>query len=486
MDLYTAKVNELISLRIYAPIKAKADERLNAGYHTRARVEIEKLEEVYKWFCLNEKKPTQAGKDHTAYLLKISRALEEAFLEGKMKTDQAFRDLKRRDEAYLMLDAAVDSGTVDQRMDLEKTREKYLREDVASADPALDRIKLLKSIHVKNQAATIFLNELEKQFKIDAQQVVGSTAAKSATFYAAFRPKFDEALNRRDLAVARNLLHDIYFGTGSHQATFLPASTDTAILKGYLDPARIEAADTRKITELAEAGIKFTDLRTSQYPLARELYMDLRIAALLEELLEQALEGSRVASRDATKFKTGYTAALKEATAAEPASRKTGEGLALLVTMGAAKTAISLSPAGGRSLPEDDIVALARRAPTAAADPAFALKAFYLHLFAGRLPAAREWLEKITTPEGRLGTERYADRFKGMISTREEEEARKLFGEAWDLYHKKHDAVGGALKFKECLTRYSDTEYMKAKVPPGNRTRIEIVRDFFGASRIKK
>src|SRR5204863_7876411 len=130
----------------------------------------------------------------------------------------------------------------------------------------------------------------------------------------------------------------------------------------------------------------------------------------------------------------------------ELAPRKPGEAPALTVTVGAAKSQIPLAPSGKPSLPEDDIVALAKRAPSAASDPQFALKAFYLYVFADRLREAKDWLDKLASAESRIGTERYTDRFKGMTSGREEEEAKKAFGEAYDLYIKKKDAAGGAKK----------------------------------------
>jgi hypothetical protein len=94
------------------------------------------------------------------------------------------------------------------------------------------------------------------------------------------------------------------------------------------------------------------------------------------------------------------------------------------------------------------------------------LKAFYLFIFADRPREAKDWLEKLASPESRIGTERFTDRFKGMTSAREEEEAKKALSDAWELYHKKKDTLGGTKKYKEILERYSGTEYMKTRVPP--------------------
>jgi hypothetical protein len=90
------------------------------------------------------------------------------------------------------------------------------------------------------------------------------------------------------------------------------------------------------------------------------------------------------------------------------------------------KSVVPLAPAGKTALPEDDIVSLAKRAPGAAADAQFALKAFYLYVLADKNREAKDWLDKLTTPKARIGTERYADRFKGMTSAREEAKPRPL------------------------------------------------------------
>jgi len=142
---------------------------------------------------------------------------------------------------------------------------------------------------------------------------------------------------------------------------------------------------------MAEQGIDFTAMRASQYEAARELYVDLRIIALLEDLLEQAAAGSSIASRDAAKFKTGYSPLLSGASQVDPAPRKAGEEPSVSVTVGTARSVVAMTPAGKQTLSEDDIVALAKRAPSAAADALFALKAFYLYVLADRKREAKDW-----------------------------------------------------------------------------------------------
>src|SRR5436190_2449745 len=325
---------------------------------------------------------------------------------------------------------------------------------------------------------------MAEKIRADVKDASSAAVSEAMRLYTgSFRGGFDDALKRRDLTAARKALFDIYFAsTPALQMLFLPASTDNATLRGFLDPSRVAASDTHKIVSMAEEGIKFTALRASQYEAARELYVDLRNTALLEELLDQAGAGATVVSRDPAKFKAGSSPMLGLAASSELAPRKAGEGPVLSVVLPSGKTLIAMAPAGKLSLPEEDILALARRAPGAASDPHLPLKAFYLFIFADRPREAKDWLEKLTTPESRIGTERFSDRFKGMTSAREEEDAKKAFAEAWDLFHKKKDATGGAKKFKEILERYSTTEYMKARVPPHNRTRIEVVQEMFGGA----
>jgi eukaryotic-like serine/threonine-protein kinase len=491
---YTAKVNTLISTRVWAPIKAKVDVPFNESNYPKALEELARFEDVYKYFRNDDKvERTSAGKDHHEYLSRIAKRRDDDYLKSKMEADIAFKDPKQRDEAYKLLDAAAVSATVEQREMIDRARIEYLQKDIAevmqtggadAVKKAIDRIAALRRDHSRNPQASAFLDRMAEKIRTDAKDASTAASSQAMTVYSgSFRPGFDEALRRRDLPAGRKALFDIYFASSPQlQSVFLPASTDTSALKAYLDPARAAAGDTHKVVSLAEDGIKFTALRASQYEAARELYVDLRIIALLEELLDQAGAGASIASRDAGKFRTGYSPSLSGASSAEPAPRKAGEGLGLLVTVGAAKSVIPLAPAGKLSLPEDDIIALAKRAPGAGSDARFALKSFYLYVFADRAREAKDALDRITSAELKIGTERYIDRFKGMTSTREEDEAKKAFNDAWELYYRKKDTAGGSKKFKEVLERYSGTEYLKSKVPPNNRTRIEILQDMFGGS----
>ena len=490
---YTTKVNDLIKSRVWAGIKAKADPPLAENKYMAALEELGRFEDVYKYFRNDDKiERTTAGREHQEYIDRITKRQTEEFVLSRRTADIAFNDPKQRDEAYNLLAAAEVGASAEQRGEIQRTRLDYLQRDVSSvlqtggADAmkkALDRIEVLKKGQQSNAQAVATLDQLAAKIKTDAKDATTMASSQALAVYTgSFRPACDDALKRRDLAAARNALFNIYFASSPHlQAMFLPASTDTSLLKAFLDPARAAAGDTKKIIAMAEEGIKFTALRASQYEAARELYVDLRNTALLEELLDQAVAGASIASRDPAKFK-GFSPMLALAASAEAAPRKPGEGPALSVTVPGGKSLIVLSPAGKLSLPEDDILALARRSPGAVSDPLLPLKAFYLYIFADRPREAKDWLDKLTSPESKIGTERFTDRFKGLTSAREEEDAKKAFGEAWDLFHKKKDSVGGSKKFKEILERYSGTEYMKTRVPPHNKSRIEVVQEMFGGA----
>jgi serine/threonine-protein kinase len=493
LSAYTAKVNALISSK-WIPIRSRADVPFNSGDYAKALEELSKLEDVYKYFRNDDKvERTQAGREHQEYLANIAKFRDVEYLNSKMQADLAFKDPKQRDEAYKVLDAAALAANAEQRDSIERARMEYLQRDVAetmqgggpdAGKRALDRIAALRRDHARNPAAVKLLDDMAEKIRSDVKDASSAAVSEAMRVYTgSFRGPFDDALKRRDLTAGRKALFDIYFSSAPQlQTLFLPASTDAVALRGFLDPSRVAAADTHRIVGMAEEGIKFTALRSSQYEAARELYVDLRIVTLLEELLDQAAAGAVAVSRDPGRFKSGYSSPLNSASSAEPAPRKAGEGQALWLSVGPSKLLVALSPAGKQALPEDDIVALARRSPGAASDPKFPLKAFYLYVFADRAREAKDWLDKLVSAESRIGTERYVDRFKGMTSAREEEEAKKLFQDAGDLYFKKKDSAGGARKFKECLERYAGTEYMKAKVPPSNRTRLEIAQDIFGGS----
>ena len=68
-----------------------------------------------------------------------------------------------------------------------------------------------------------------------------------------------------------------------------------------------------------------------------------------------------------------------------------------------------------------------------------------------------------------------------MYHQRQDALVKDLYEEGYNLLIKKRDQAGAALKFKECLHKYSDTRYMKSKVPPSNKTRIEIINGLLRA-----
>jgi serine/threonine-protein kinase len=493
LTAYTERVNAMILKNYYEPIRARVKEHFDAGRYAQAQEELAKIDDAYRWFRKEDKPvPTAVGKDAAERGAQIAGALRESYLAGMIQADQAFRDPKRRDEAYGMLDGAVESAGSEGRAAVEERREKYFREDVgdvakaaaAGAQPeakVLARIAALKALHPRNPAAQKVLDGLSEEISRQVQQAASAAVSQAMLLYStSYKPRFEESIKVRDLAAVRKALYDLYFAPGPLATAFLPVSTDLGVLRAYLDPQRTAPGETKKIAALAEEGIKFCAARPSQNEAARELYTDLRIVALLEDLLDQAGEGAKVAGKDPARFKTGYSPLLQSASSVEPAPRKPGDPMGLAVSSGATRKVIPLAPAGRGSLPEDDIVALAKRAPAAATDPLFPLKAFYLYFFAEKLSSAKDWLDRLTTPESRLGTERYADRLKGLTSSREEAEAAKAITEAWDLLHKKKDATGAAKRLREILEKYSNTEFMRSKVPPSMRTRLEIVEDFVG------
>jgi len=499
LAVYTAKVNTLITTKYFGGVKTRAEEHYNAGRFLKALDELTKFEDVYKYFRNDDRvELTQAGKEFAELHSRVDKGVTDAYLASKLQADQAFRDPKRRDEAYGMLDAAAESGTAEQRDAIERDRSNYLQIDVGdsmqgatgpdAAAKGADRLAALRKLHSRNTAVLAQLDRLAERIRTDATQATSAAATQAMAVYSGrFRPAFDEALRRRDLLAGRKALYDLYFGTpAAMQTVFLPSSTDLGMLKAYLDPLRAASADAAKIAALAEQGIDFTAMRSSQYEAARELYVDLRIIALLEDLLDQACAGAAPASRDPAKFKTGYSALLSPASQVEPGPRKAGEEPGLLVTIGSTKSPLALTPAGKQAATEDDIVALAKRAPSASSDALFPLKAFYLYVLADRNREAKDWYDKLASPKSKIGTERYVDRLKGLTSAREEEEARNAFTQAWDLYYRKKDTAGGAKKFKEILDRYPGTDYMKGRVPPNNRTRLEILQDQFGSPENKQ
>jgi serine/threonine-protein kinase len=493
---YTDKVNQAVDAE-WQPIKKQADEHFAGSRYAQALEALGRLQDVYKW--LKTEPPsvrTRAGEEHEASMTRVRRALEDLFLTEVEQVQRLFQDPAKRREAYEKLDMLAGSATADQKKDIEKRRKELFEREVGEilvggATPerlkkALDRVAELRAQHGRNAAATALLDAEAARLRTLQSDAASSLSSQAAGVYGAFRPQFEDALKQRDLVKARQLLYTVYFAkeTAPLQSILLPGSTDLTALKAFLDPARAAPADARRVLKMAEEGHAVAR-RPGQSEAARDLYADLRTAALLDELLEMAVEGAKVAGREPARFKP-YSAPLRDATAADPAPRKPGEAPSLQATLpGGSKVVLFLAPSTSKPcLTEDDLVALAKRAPAAANDPHFPLRAFYLYIHGGKPAGAKYWYDSVP-PEQRELLGRFLDQLKGAVSLREEQEAERLYTEAGALWQKNKNDPVAARKFRECVEKYANTEYMKKVVTLATgdkKSRLQIVEDHFPAA----
>ncbi len=475
-------------------IRRKAKGHSDAGRFAQAAEELAKLKDVYRWYSESPAVPTAVGKEHAEAGAKIRDDLRTSFVSTMQQAEAQFRSPPARNDAYGTLDTLLVSGDPERKGDVEAARRRFFETEIREivGTPATSekvakagaRIEELKKLHAGQAGPLALLDQLGQGLSTAVKSAATAASAKAAEALTAFRPRFDAALKARDLGAARAALGELCLPKEPAVATaLLPApGAEGAVLKAFLDPVRPGPAEARKVVAMAEEGVAFT----RKYPndVAKEVYLALRTSALLEDLLEMALEGAKVQARDAGKFRTGFSSALQTAVVAEPPkTRKPGE-FALEVAVGPAgpRVPVLLSPRGAPSLTlsEDDIVALARRAPAAASDPQFPLKAFLLYNAAEQLRSAKAWYEKLTTPELKLGLEGLAARFAGVVSGAAEAEAETMFGDAWILLNKKKDAAGGKKKFLECVEKYGATDFMSKPLPNLGKSRIDIVQAQFG------
>ena len=138
----------------------------------------------------------------------------------------------------------------------------------------------------------------------------------------------------------------------------------------------------------------------------------------------------------------------------------------------------NISPNTLPALTEEEIVSLARHslgASKADADPIFNLEAFLLYWYAGNKPQAKSAYDKLPPTEQQQGYAVFGPQLKGVTSQADEMKVKKLYEEGYELLVKKRDHAGAARKFRECMEKYSGTEYMTKKIPPGNKTRTTII-----------
>ncbi|HEX7898981.1 MAG TPA: protein kinase [Planctomycetota bacterium] len=471
-------------------IKKRAKAHSDATRFAQALEEIGKLKDVYRSF--SDTVPTAVGKEAAEISDKIKEDIRTTFANTMRQAEGQFRNPQARNDAYGTLDSLLVSGDPAKKADVEATRTRFFQEElreIAGDDPTPDkvaranaRVEELKKLHAGQAGAIALLDRLAQGLSTAQKTAVTAAGLKAVEALAAFRPKFDAALKARDLAAARRALADLCLPKDAAvQAAVMPApGTDPSALRNFLDPARAAPTDVRKIVAMAEEGVAFTGKNPNEP--AREAYLALRHAALLEDLCEMALEGAKVQARDTAKFKA-FSAALQTAGVAEsPRIRKPGE-LALEVssTASSPRVPVLLTPksAPQATLTEDDIVALAKRAPAAAADPQFALKAFLLYHNADQLRGAKSWFDKLGTPELKMGLEGLASKFAGVISEAAEAEAEALYRDASDAFFKKKDLAGGKKKFLECVEKYGMTDFMRKPVPSLGKSRVEVVEAQF-------
>ena len=487
---YLEKVNSLINTRIWADIEKRVREHYEAGRHAKALEELGRLEEVYKWFRKGDRAvPTEAGKAHAEWTRKILRESSETYVTQKRLAEEAFRDPARRDEAYRLLDGLAASVPPPQRGELEAARRAFLEREIQELLPpaapleslrrARDRFEKLRAMHAGNAEVQALLDRVLSEVRDREQKILGGAVSRATQAYLqVFAPKFSEAMKQRDLAAARRAAHALLFSpeNASLQPAFFAGGADGPLLKVWLEPAR--AGDFPRLPDVLAS----CEAEARKGGALQDFFLDLRVLALLEDLVEQALRGVGIVSREPEGFKTGYSAALRDAVSVEPLVPRRPDRVALLLTVrqgaGTASHAATLAPRSGL-ISEDDIVALARKA--APADALHPIKAFLLHFYADRTASAKVYWDQLTTPELRLGIERYAEKFRGMASRADEEAARKLYEQAVNLYVRKKDTAGGIRLFRECLEKYAGTEYLKGRGPLSPKTRLDLIREILGA-----
>lgn len=477
-------------------IRRKAKSHSEAGRFPQALDEIGKLKDVYRWYSENPAVPTAVGKEHAAFIAQLREDIRTTYATTMQQAEAQFNNPQARNDAYGTLDTLLVSGDPERKADVESARRRFFERElreIAGAEPTPEktaaanaRIEELKKLHAGQAGPLATLAQLAQGLSAAQKTAATAAVARAVEAVNAFRPKFAVALKARDLAGARRALAEVCLSKEpAVQTAALPApGLDMGALKAFLDPARAGAVDARKIVAQAEEGVAFT----RKYPndLAREIYLALRTAALLEDLLELALEGAKVQAKDATKFRTGYSTALQGAVVAEPPkARKAGEVvLEVAAAAAGARVPVLLSPRGapGFTLTEDDIVGLAKRAPAAAGDAQFPLKAFLLYDAADQLRSAKAWYDRLTTPELKLGLEALASKFAGVLSEAAEAEAETLYREAWTTFYTKKDAAGGKKKFLDCVEKYGMTDFMRKPVPSLGKSRVDIVQGQFGGA----
>jgi serine/threonine-protein kinase len=488
---YKKKVNGLINERIWNEIRDKAMGFHSAGKLNDALKELKGFKEVYRWFQRGEQQVmTEAGVQHQALVARITGELREAYAKAKSAAERAFNDPVKRDEAYGMLDALAVIATSSQQLEIEQTRRRFFRSEVAgilgenpTADlfaKARERLKHLKTLHpAKPRIYNMLDKEIEDLERREQKMVAKAAAQIGGVYTSGFVPKFHAALKGRDLVTARRELHTLCFGASNapYQSLLLADWPDRDLLEAYLSPDRTAFENGAKLEAMAVQAHK-----AAQSPVTKELWLDLRTLVLLEGVMEDAVRGAEVVSKDLGRFREGYSDALKDAKSAVRTPGAAGGGVALKVTLSGdpPERVVHLTPrpATEPSLSTGDIAALVKRAPKSG-DAFRTLKLFLFYYYEGDLSAAKSRMKELADPDHKLGMERYTKQLAGIVSEEDEKKAEALYNEAIGLLTSsaRRSQAEAVKKLRECVESYGRTKYMTEMLPRINKNRYNVAID---------
>ncbi len=481
-----AEVNQIILERVWNDLHAKAEEALKRGEIAGAIRLVESIESEYLHFRTEPKRiPTEAGELRGKFL----KHVREEVLPGEYLLDRKRIAEAKGIEPYSLLSRMFEKYGDAKRPELLQLRKMRLDLDMRAfrSDP-LSKKKLedasahLASLGKKWPGDPGFQADLRREEeamkKAEKDWIVLSETLAADLYQKTFLVPFEAALSRRDMVAARALLHEVYFGKAYAAAapSILVGQVDRTLLGAALNPARVAAIDYSSSVKAVEKAAR--EALGNGKPAAVDYYVSLRSYLLLEDLVEDALRGVVLQANDSRRF-SKYSAAMKKTQKASIFQRKAGSSWKIKVTQsaggGTLEKNLFLAPKSKPSLPEGDVILLAKRANLRnwKSDPYFALQAGLLHLYAGESTEAATWLGGVTGVDARFEIDRFLERLKNASAGNAEASARTKFKQASKLIARQSKRALALCR--ELRDQFGKTEWMTTRVGEKKKSRLEVV-----------
>ncbi|MBI4563633.1 MAG: hypothetical protein HY716_02940 [Planctomycetes bacterium] len=248
-----------------------------------------------------------------------------------------------------------------------------------------------------------------------------------------------------------------------------------------MEPRPGEPVDFKRIVSVCERGARAADADPEHLSTAREMYLDLRDLALLEELASMAWAGAERASGEGAAAAQEFSAACRWADQIRAVPRRSHADPCVIELHRAGNPPAPrfIAPRTPPLLEHADLVAFAKRSFRTPEewnrDPYFRMRVglHYLHVGAEGRPYAKEELDQVP---GEIRMGRHLKALEGVRPVEEELQAKAKYSRAMALIVQGRSRGEALQLFQELKEKYWETDFLKDREQTGGATRRDLVQ----------